>query len=136
MPGTLPCASFRGLLHRSWKWAAEVPLPVPGDRRAWDAMISLATCRYGVEVETSPRDGQALGRRLQLKLRDGGVDGLVLVLPRNRQVHEFLDEAQPTLGTLFTVEPRRDTELLAAGVDPGGNAIVLVSRQWPLRAGP
>ena len=47
-------------------WKLEVPLPVSGDRRAWDATITAADrrWRYGVEAETHPSDGQATLRRL------------------------------------------------------------------------
>ncbi len=33
-----------------------VPLPIPGDRRAWDGVISTDQWRYGVEIETACRD--------------------------------------------------------------------------------
>jgi transcriptional regulator with XRE-family HTH domain len=31
---------FRRLLHPSLRWASEVPLPLPGDQRAWDGWSS------------------------------------------------------------------------------------------------
>ena len=51
---------FRGHLPPGASWRTEVPLPVPGDRRAWDAVIGLAGRRAGCEAETSIRDIQAL----------------------------------------------------------------------------
>jgi len=65
-------------LHRSLRFRIEVGFPRPDDRRAWDAVISTASWAMGVEAETRPRDRQALERRLELKLRDGAVDYLVL----------------------------------------------------------
>ncbi len=66
---------FRAGLHRSLAWSVEVPLPIPGDRRAWDGVIQGPGWRYGVEAETAPRDSQSLARRLSLKQRDGARDG-------------------------------------------------------------
>ena len=76
-------------LHRSISWASEVPLPITGDQRAWDGLIWTAEWRFGVEAETAPRDAQALIRRIQLKARDGPVDGVLLVVPITRAVKEF-----------------------------------------------
>jgi hypothetical protein len=91
-------------------------------------MASLPDCRYGIEAETSPRDSQALTRRVQLKMRDGGVDGVILLLPRTRQTREFIERGAGTLGPAFPVAGSRALELLGAGVDPGGSAIVTLDR--------
>jgi transcriptional regulator with XRE-family HTH domain len=118
---------FHDRLHRTVRWGVEVPLPRPGDQRAWDAMISIGSeWRYGVEAETAPRDSQALTRRLKAMERDGQVDGVILVLPVTRRSREFLAAAAETLRPSFPVDGRRALELLAAGIDPGGSAIVLV----------
>jgi len=67
-------SDLRADLHRSLRWAVEVPLPAPGDQRSWDAMIvgrrpssaaDVVIWRHGVEAEMVPRDGQALIRRIQ-----------------------------------------------------------------------
>lgn len=117
---------FRALVHRRLHWAVEVPLPRPGDPRAWDALIRGDGWLYGVEAETHPTDCQALIRRLELKIRDGGTDGLILVLPATRHAHAFVGAARDLLDAAFPVPGRRALELLAAGVDPGGNALVMV----------
>lgn len=119
-------SAFRGRLHRSIRWATEVPLPNAGDQRAWDAMVSMPAWRYGVEAETAPRDAQALERRLGLKIRDGHVDGVLLVLPDTRRTRVFLGVAADHIAPLFPVPGRRAMELLGAGFDPGGNSIVVV----------
>jgi transcriptional regulator with XRE-family HTH domain len=118
---------FRANLHRDLRWATEVPLPHPGDQRAWDAMVARGSdWRYGVEAETAPRDSQALLRRLNHKVRDGEVNGVILVLQVSRRTRDFLEAAGADLGSTFPVGGHRALELLAAGVDPGGNAIVVV----------
>jgi transcriptional regulator with XRE-family HTH domain len=121
-------AGFLARIHRTWKRDVEVPLPIQSDKRAWDALISIPSCRYGVEVEMAPRDGQALARRLQLKQRDGEVDGILLVLPRTRHTREFLAGSRTLLATLFPVGGVRAMELLAAGVDPGGGSVIVIDR--------
>jgi transcriptional regulator with XRE-family HTH domain len=118
-------AQFKAQLHRTWKIATEVPLPLPRDQRAWDALVWLPTCRYGVEVESGPRDAQALLRRLQLKRRDGGVDGVLLILPRTDRVRELI-RSGALLDALFPVPGGRALELIAAGVDPGGGSVIVL----------
>ena len=121
---------LRRQLHKSLRWAVEVPLPLPGDLRSWDGLIGAQAWRYGVEAETAPRDSQSVARRVQLKQRDGQVDGVLLVLRRTVQTRRFLAEAGGHLRDLFPVDGLRALELLRAGVDPGGNAIIVL----PLRS--
>jgi transcriptional regulator with XRE-family HTH domain len=120
---------FRSGLHRSLTWSVEVPLPIPGDRRAWDAVVQGRGWRYGVEAETAPRDGQSLVRRLSLKQRDGDVNGVLLVLRPTTQTRRFIAELDEALRAAFPVDGRTAVELLAAGVDPGGNAVILIPRR-------
>ena len=68
---------FRALLPVGAPWRSEVPLPIPGDQRAWDAMTELWGRRVGVEAETGPTDLQALERRTMLKARDGDIDRVI-----------------------------------------------------------
>lgn len=117
---------LREVVHPSLRWSTEVPFPRPGDQRAWDAMISGSNWRCGVEVETGPTDGQAVTRRLRIKLRDGGVDGVLLVLPRTRRVRAFIAAAGELLAAELPVAGTLALERLAAGKDPGGSAIVLI----------
>lgn len=122
-------SDFRATLHRSLRWATEVPLPIAGDQRAWDATASGPDWCFGIEAETLPRDAQALIRRLQLKLRDGGLDGMLLVLRDTRRTREFMREAADELAGAFTVPGRRASELLAAGLEPDGSGVILVPRR-------
>jgi transcriptional regulator with XRE-family HTH domain len=117
---------FRARLHGSLRWRLEVPLPAPGDLRAWDGQVGGPGWRLGVEAETRPTDLQALQRRLALKQRDGGVDGLILVLSDTRHNRELLRAHGDDLVERFPVPGRGAVELLAAGMLPGGNAIVLL----------
>src|ERR1035437_5002833 len=72
---------FRARVSPGVPWRFEVPLPIPGDRRAWDAVLLIGTAQIAVEAETRPRDVQALQRRIALKRRDDpGIGAVVLVL--------------------------------------------------------
>ena len=117
---------LRALLHASLRWALEVPLPNPGDQRAWDAMIRGDGWRFGVEAELNPIDGQALIRRLMLKRRDGGVDGVILLLPDTRQARLFRREFADLLATDFPVPARLALARLAKGLHPGGSALTII----------
>jgi transcriptional regulator with XRE-family HTH domain len=116
-------AAFRALLHASLAWRTEVPLPIAGDLRAWDAVVVGPGWKTGVECETRPRDVQALERRLGLKERDGGVDSIVLLL-RDSQHNRDLIRGASGLAARFPVSGTRALALLAEGKHPGGNAIV------------
>jgi len=119
-------ARFRHRLHRSLGWGVEVPLPVVGDLRAWDGFVRGRTWSYGVEAETHPTDAQGLIRRLELKVRDSGVSGVLLVMPVTRHTRSFLAAAGDLLWAAFPVSGQRALESLAAGVDPGGSSIIVI----------
>ena len=117
---------FRATLHRSLRLHTEVPFPTPGDRRAWDVVILGAGWRHGVEAETRPRDRQALERRLALKLRDGDVSSMSLLLLDSRHNRDFVRAHGDILAERFPIPGRRTLELLHAGVNPAGSSIILL----------
>ena len=117
---------LRSALHRCLGWSTEVPLPLVGDLRAWDALIRGRTWRCGVEAETRPTDLQALERRLTLKQRDGAVDVVLLLLLDSRYNRRLVREHADALHERFPVAGARALELLAAGTSLGGNAIILL----------
>lgn len=117
---------LRKRLHRSLRFVTEVPFPSPDDRRAWDAVIQGPGWRYGVEAETRPRDRQALERRLALKLRDGDVTGMALLLLDSRHNRDFFRAHRGVLIERFPIASRRALELLAAGVYPDGGSVILL----------
>ena len=119
-------ADVRAGLHGSLRWAVEVPLPAPGDQRAWDALISGADWRYGVEAETVLTDAQALLRRINLKARDGGTDGVILALRGTRRTRDAVRLAWPELVAALPISGTLALQRLAAGEDPGGSAMVIL----------
>lgn len=114
------------LCHRSLAWRTEVPLPILGDPRAWDAVIRSRTFRAGIEAETRFRDQQALDRRLALKERDGGLDLLLLLVLDSRSNREAIRMHSDWVNQRFPIPGIRALELLAAGLSPGGNALILL----------
>lgn len=116
---------FRARLHVSLVMRTEVALPIEADFRAWDAVIRGVDWRRPAEAETVLDDIQALERRLALKVRDGGVDGVILVIadtPRNRRALA----AAPGSFSAFDRNARRVLSALAAGRDPGGSSLILL----------
>jgi len=117
---------FRACLHRSLRFMTEVAFPMAGDPRAWDAVVLGDDWRHGVEAETRPRDRQALERRLALKLRDGDVSSMSLLLLDSRHNRDFVRAHGTALADRFPIHGRRSLELLRAGVNPRGNSIILL----------
>jgi len=114
---------LRRRLEPGLAFRTEVPLPIPGDLRAWDAVIGGAGWQVPVEAETVIDDGQALQRRLALKLRDGGFDHLILLVadtPRNRAALEAT-----SLRHAFPLDGGVILRALREGRDPGGSGVVI-----------
>lgn len=114
------------LCHRTIVWRTEVPFPIAGDLRAWDATAVCRAFRAGVEAETRIRDAQALDRRLALKERDGGMDLMILLVLDSRTNRAVLRQAGAQLLLRFPVPGTRAIELIGAGAHPGGNALILL----------
>ena len=116
---------FRTRLHPSLGWRTEVPLPIEGDLRAWDALITGRGWRCHVEAETILDDLQALERRLERKRRDGGAGHVVLVVADTRRNRRALASAPAAFGG-FSRDARATLRALRRGEDPGRDAIVMV----------
>lgn len=110
----------------------EVPLPIPGDQRAWDASIDHLLDASGrhrdlrVEVETRVIDAQAQLRRLTLKLRDGQAEHVLLVIadtPANRRAVAAL---MPSIGPMFPISGRSALAALSQGRYPGGSSLLFI----------
>jgi transcriptional regulator with XRE-family HTH domain len=120
---------LRARLHPSLRWRTEVPLPIEGDLRAWDAEIrgrQPASWLARVEAETRIADGQALERRLTLKLRDDPQGHLILLLSDTRSNRVTIRLLRDGLSELLPLDTRQIMTALAAGRDPGGSGIVIL----------
>lgn len=113
---------FRGELHPRLTWRTEVPLPIVGDLRAWDAVIGGDGWQLPVEAETVLADGQAIERKLALKLRDGGFDHVVLLLADTRRNRT----AAPGVQRTMPLDTRAVLAALRQGRDPGASGVVVL----------
>ena len=117
---------FRACLSRDLVFRTEVPLPGPGEQRAWDGMVFGAGAPAGVEAETRLFDIQALECRVALKARDAGVTRVILVVAATRGNRLVVREAAPSLEIAFPIPGRMALKALVAGRDPGGSTLVLI----------
>ena len=120
---------LRGRIHPHLGFRSEVPLPIQSDQRAWDAMIerlSGVASMLPVDAETRLVDGQAQLRRITLKLRDSGLDHVLVVVADTRRNRDAVTAAASTILPDFPISPRRAMAALAAGEHPGGSALVLL----------
>jgi transcriptional regulator with XRE-family HTH domain len=108
------------------RWRREVPLPMPGDLRAWDAVGELERQRMAVEAETRLRDIQALDRRLALKQRDGRIAVLVLVVADTRANRSVLAAHREALRPSFPLDRRHIRSAFDAGRLPDRNGLLVV----------
>jgi hypothetical protein len=100
-------------------------MPIAGDPRSVDALLRESTFEVMFEAETRVDDLQALIRRIRSKQRDLGCARVVLLLSDTRH-HRELIRLHPELREEFPVSPRRGLRALAAGVDPGGDLLILL----------
>ena len=121
-------ASLKSRVRAGWDWRTEVPLPLPGDPRAWDVVLRGPTVAIGVEAESRLRDIQALDRRVMLKLRDGELDRVVILVAATRTNRTVIREIADSIRSNYPVPSRQALDALVHGRDPGGNAIVVLPR--------
>lgn len=124
-------AAFRNRVVPPWNWAAEVPIPIPGDLRAWDCVLSLPRCRIGVEAESRIRDAQAVDRRVQLKQRDSALDRAIVLVADTQTNRAALRAVGPAFWANYPVASSAALHALEAGADPGGNAVILLRAASP-----
>ena len=62
---------------------------------------------------------------MALKLRDGDVSSMSLLLLDSRHNRDFVRAHYDVLTERFPVPGRRAVELLRAGVNPGGSSVIL-----------
>ena len=120
-------ARFVARIGRAWKVALEVPIPQAGDLRAVDVLLTRADLRIAVEVITRLADIQAQVRAAQLKARDIEATRLVLVVAGTHANRDALAATRGTLVAAFDLDTRRVLADLAAGRDPGRDAIVVLA---------
>jgi hypothetical protein len=119
-------ARLRSLVASRWEWRTEVPIPLPGDPRAWDVVLSGPTVSIGVEAETRLRDIQAIDRRVMLKLRDSGLDRVIILVAATRKNRSTLREVGDALRMNYPISSHQALDALLSARDPGGNSIIVL----------
>lgn len=117
---------FRERISPSWQVVVEAPMPQAGDLRAADALVSIPGCRMIVEVITRLADFQAQLRAAHRKQRDLGADRLILVVAANTTNRRALRDAGPAVADAFPVETKAALRAMAAGIDPGSDALIVL----------
>jgi hypothetical protein len=120
---------MRKRLHPGLRWRTELALPIEGDLRAWDAEIrggEPGQWRARVEAETRVADGQALERKLALKLRDDPDGHLILLVADTRSNRRSLATLSSGLAALLPHRARPILSALAVGREPPGSGIVIM----------
>lgn len=117
---------LRGRLHPSLVMRTEVTLGLAGDRRAWDAEIRCVGERILVECETVLDDLQALERKIALKMQDGKVDRVILLVADTHRNRRILREHGHVLQARFPMSGRAALHALAEGRLPNLSAIIVL----------
>jgi transcriptional regulator with XRE-family HTH domain len=117
---------LRGRLHPSFRWRAEVPLPGANELRAWDGGVWLGRDWVPVEAETRIGDLQALERRTNLKMRDGGVQSVILLVADTRNNRAAIRSASAAWLSAFPIATRLALRELAGGRLPEASALIVL----------
>jgi transcriptional regulator with XRE-family HTH domain len=117
---------FRARLGDTWRWQLEVPMPLAGDLRAGDALLTRGDLTLLVEAITRLSDVQAQVRAAQLKRRDLAATRLLMLVAATTANRRALREASPLLGQAFQTDTRAVLRTLAAGLDPGADCLILL----------
>lgn len=118
-------ARLAARLHPALRLRREAPLPIPGDRRAWDAKLEASGC--GVEAEVHLHDTQELSRRIALKLRDDPtVDRVILLVARSAHNRAVLRDHREALRAQFPLDGVAILGALRRGDVPPSSGIVML----------
>lgn len=120
-------AAFVSRVGRLWRVTLEATVPLPGDLRAADVMLQRGTFRVVVEVITRLADLQAQIRSARQKARDLGATRLIVVVAATHANRNALASTRGALVDAFDLDARRVLAELAAGRDPGRDAIIVLA---------
>jgi transcriptional regulator with XRE-family HTH domain len=117
---------LRRRLPGAIRWRDEVPLPISGDLRAWDAVIGPSNAETAIEAETRLHDLQAMERRINRKQRDGSMDRVIVLIAETRANRAALDLGRESLRGAFPLDTREVLTALGSGRQPIANGIVVL----------
>lgn len=108
-----------------WRRTLEAPIPIDGDRRAWDLLLT-GPVSIGVEAETRLGDVQALLRAMHSKQRDSGVERIVLIARGSKHNRGVIREWLPMLRKAFPLNTFEIMRSLRDGRDPGADGLAVL----------
>jgi transcriptional regulator with XRE-family HTH domain len=118
---------FERCLGSGLRMRREIPLPIQGDLRAWDALVEGTDASFFTEGESHVRDAQALERRLRGKMRDDPrARVVVLLLTRSSHHRAVLSEHREALRDLLPLDGAAVLRAIRAGRCPSASGIVLL----------
>ena len=118
--------SFNERIGPKWRLQLEKVMPIAGDLRAVDELISTDECSCAVEAITRLVDIQGQLRPARAKQRDVHADRLILVVKATRANRRILREAGSTLRSDLPIPSRSALHALAEGRDPGGDCLIVL----------
>lgn len=122
--------AFRARLPADHRFRPEVPVSTKsGDLRAWDGVLDLPDCACALEFVTRFHDCQAQLRAFELKLRDGSVNRLIVVVNATHANRRALAACSGIIDAAFPLDTRQVMRALIVGRDPGANGIVVLAIQ-------
>jgi transcriptional regulator with XRE-family HTH domain len=117
---------FEELLSPPLRMRREVPMPIGGDLRAWDARISDGERVASVEAVSWFDDAQAVTRRIALKTRDDPDAGaVILLLSRTAHNRAVMAAHRETLRDQFPLDGGAIARSLRAGRVPAVSGILM-----------
>ena len=117
---------FRRRLQPDLRLEMEVPMPISGDQRAWDGMVTGTGGRTAVEAITRLADVQAVIRRIALKQRDSSVDRVVLLLSDTLSNRASVRAAEALIVDAYPVGAREALSRLGLGRHPSASTIIFL----------
>ena len=117
---------LRARIGPAWRWQLEVPVPIRGDRRAVDAVISSPGGRCVVEAIVRLVDLQAQWRAISLKVRDLGIERAVVVVADTRANRRVLAGSRDLWQAALPVGTRVGIRTLRDGAVPPDDVLLLL----------
>jgi hypothetical protein len=115
----------RARMHHNIHWRSEVPVPIEGDLRSADAVITAGEFEAFLEAETRIDDVQALLRKIDAKQRDLRIGRVILLIADTRHNRRVLSDV-PALRERFPLSTRACFAALNHGRDPGRDAHIIL----------
>lgn len=106
-------------ISNTWGVRMEIPLMLPGDRRAFDLWLTADRITIAIEVFTKVRDVQAQIRAAHLKWRDSNATRLIVVVAESHANRTALRSVADLVASDYPISPRAALAALADGRDPG-----------------